>query len=208
MNSIRILAVSFVIVNGALAAEAPVFRATGGKNVLILNTPYGTKTLVGSEEFAKLKSYRFTIPLDDLKPAPIQLVLNTTPVNPPEAPVAAAPSASSAAAPSAASAEPVPAPALSEEKFDETAAGSVDRQVERSLTRANRLYNQRKFSESEAVVDDALELKPESVRAWMMKGSLLKLKGREKEAAEAWEKARSLDPSRREAPALMEGGSV
>jgi hypothetical protein len=215
MIFIVVLIVSFLPARFAFGSQAPVYRATGGKNVVVLKTPYGTRTLVGDEAFAKLKSYRFTIPLDDLKPAPIQLVLNTVPSVVPATPAAAV-SAGSAEAP-AQNAGNTGNAGKTEEKIteettdgstDESNEGTIDRQVERALARANRLYNSRKFSESEEVVDEALELKPGSVRAWMMKGSLLKLKGKSKEASEAWEKARSLERSPREVPAMMEGGSV
>jgi hypothetical protein len=208
MNTIRFVSFFLSLAQGAFAAEAPVYRATAGNHILILKTPYGTKTLIGDQEFAKLKSYRFSIPLDDLKPAPIQLVLNAVPATAPEAAKDLPSTTSAGAAPAPSSSESSQVVAPPEEKSEDAIAETVDRQVDRALARANRLYNLRKFLESEDMVDEVLEIHPGSIRAWMMKGSLLKLKGKSKEAEEAWEKARSLDPSRREVPVLMEGGSV
>src|SRR5207253_1866924 len=70
--------------------------------------------------------------------------------------------------------------------------------VARLVVEANRFYNQGKYYEAMIHVDELTKKRPEFVRGWIMKGSLLYVQGQKDLAKEAWEKAQEMDPKNSE----------
>lgn len=74
------------------------------------------------------------------------------------------------------------------------------------ISEANRLYNKGDFTKSLRYVDEVVRRDPKSVRAWVMKGSLMHVMGHKDLARQAWQKALELDPKNSQVQSIL--GSV
>ncbi len=160
-------------------------------NNLELITPYGRKLIFGDYGFKNQHDYKFSIPLDALRPAPLKAEEKSNDRQ-------------------VASAMPTPGPLLpgtSPTKDDDKTkdkTGLVDplppRVIveydysDRLILEANRLYNRRKFYEASITIEELLTKRPDYPRGWVMKGSLMYVQGYRDLAKQAWEKALELDP--------------
>ena len=185
---------------GALATDGYYVRQNG-KDVELV-TPYGTKRIISQFADEGIDNLHLEIPLSDLKPY-------MAPATPPT-PAAPATAAIAPVAPPATplvdnqadaeeevvEAERVPAslPPRIIVEYDET---------DRLVVEANRLYNKRKFYEAGAVIDEILRKKPSFTRAWVMRGSVMKVQGQLDLAKNAWEKAALLEPENKEIQGLL-----
>lgn len=66
--------------------------------------------------------------------------------------------------------------------------------IEAMLAKANRFYFRGDMKNANHIVDSILFADRENVRAWIMKGSLMRAQGREDLANRAWQHAKTLDP--------------
>ncbi len=76
--------------------------------------------------------------------------------------------------------------------------------TDRLVLEANRLYYKKKFAESTNVVEELIRRKPTYVRAWIMKGSLMFVRGQRDLAQAAWKQALELEPENGEIKQIME----
>ena len=72
------------------------------------------------------------------------------------------------------------------------------------VVKANELYNQGKFSDSMAFVEEILSRNPSNVRGWIMKGSLMHVMGNKDLAVKAWKRALELDPGNANIQRILE----
>lgn len=150
-------------------AHGAQYSAIQQGNLLFLNNPYGTKTFLGDLEFGSLSSYRFEVPISELRP-PSQ----------PAAGGAGGGGAENSSGNSSGQSTKSPTNLDSEEML---------------VVQANRLYQENKISESLQFVEELLRRNPGHIRGWMMKGSLMHTLGHKDFAKQAWDKAAELDPS-------------
>jgi tetratricopeptide (TPR) repeat protein len=69
---------------------------------------------------------------------------------------------------------------------------------------ANDLYNQGKFRESLAYVDEMIRRNEKNTRAWIMRGSLYHALGQKDLAKTAWQSAQQSDPTNQEVKKILE----
>jgi hypothetical protein len=154
-------------------------------NNLELITPYGRKLIFGDYGFKNQHDYKFSIPLDALRPAPLKAeekptdrqVANVAPPNPKDDEKSGADKKSSSLN------DAVPPRVIVEYDYSD-----------RLILEANRLYNRRKFYEASLTIEELLTKRPDYPRGWVMKGSLMYVQGHRDLAKQAWEKALELDP--------------
>jgi hypothetical protein len=156
-------------------------------NNLELITPYGRKLIFGDYGFQNQHDYKFSIPLDQLrppgeKPIPLKAFEKTD-----ERQIASVPPNETKPTAPIASGTPgemVPPRVIVEYDYSD-----------RLILEANRLYNRRKFYEASITIEELLTKRPDYPRGWVMKGSLMYVQGQRDLAKEAWKKALELDPN-------------
>ena len=195
------------------------FKVKEVGNKLEVTSPWGTKSYEASTRLDVMKNYKIEIPLDDLRPVGAEheyrdwfdeddLLAADLPELPRE--VASVkeesttdskitvtnlmPSATPAPTP-VAEATPIPGKKKAEEEPDDTA---------RMIVEANRFYNQGKYYEALLYVEEVLRKKPQFVRAWVMKGSLLYVQGHKDLAKEAWENVLKFEPENQQIQGLLQ----
>lgn len=195
---------------GVLASSAPPFeyKIEESGNNLILVTPDGRRILFGDQNMASERAYQFEIPLSELrdsglatepdrKPASVAQPSNSpSPVPSPfydpdwdweddEEPVVIVPSPKPSPTPS-------PTPKVEYDGSDTM------------ILKANRLFHRRKFYEAALYVDEVLRRNPKSLRAWLMKGSILYKLNQKDLAYQAWQTAAKLDKKGEETKGILE----
>lgn len=170
---------------------------------LELRTPWGKKNISGDFSPSAVGSYRFEIPISDLKPdakakdengevsKSFQDVRITNSYDPSgleklgklrdSEPEKREPASTPTPGPTP--------PARLVIEYDDT---------DRLVLQANRLFNLGKYFDASLVVDELVRKRPEFVRGWVMKGSLLKVQGYNDLALKAWERALVLEPGNKE----------
>lgn len=184
----------------------PVLKATPGWKVretptgTELVTPYGIKEIVGDMGANGNMNYRIEFPLEDLKP-PTQPEMSRSPSSPEneeweewtdEEETASGGSENSCHKENREMSSLPPKVVV---EYDD---------ADRYVVEANRLYNRGKFYDATAVVEELLRKKPDHVRGWVMKGSLMKVQGQKDLAKSAYEQALKLDPNNLELKKLVE----
>ncbi len=180
-------------------AENYYVRETNGGLELI--TPYGKKVILGDYAPDGGFNYNIQIPLSSIKPTP----------SPTPTPAAAAPVATPVPLvihnmypggfPTANSEDSSKNKAATDEPKREPASVIPPKitieydDTDRMVLEANRLYNKRKYYEATQVVEEIIRKKPEYVRAWIMKGSLMYVQKQNDLAKRAWQQALALEPN-------------
>ena len=203
----KLVVFSGLLASALVYAEAPErYDAKESGYNLELLTPYGNRVLYGSFTLDDVKDYQLEIPLEVLKPStaapapspqPPQIVTLPDPKEekakkkkskdedesedrPPKK-VEALPPA------------PVPTPAPTKPQvvveYDDS---------DRFVVEANRLFNRGKYYDASLIIEELLRRKPDHVRGWIMKGSLMHVMGHKDLAQTAWKTAQKLEPQSRE----------
>ena len=144
------------------------YRITNFGDNFQITSPFGSQIFIGDVGVSEMRSYKFEIPIEDLRP------LNRMDIN---------------------NAESKKTGDNSKTKFVES--------EEELLLQANYLYGQGKLSESLDFVDEALRRNNKNIRAWIMKGSLMHLRGESDLAKIHWRKAFKLDPSNKQIKKML-----
>ncbi len=185
---------------------------------LELVTPWGTKTLVGDIGFKNNGNYKIEIPLSDLKP--VYPSKNTTSDNDSDDDKADHKREASKKK-SKSSKEDADADDDDDaDDFDTQKVADKDRKpqslpplaplvveyddTDKLVIEANHFYNQGKFFEASEDVEEILRKKPDYVRGWIMKGSLMYVQNQKDLAKKSWEKAQSLEPTNPQVKTLLE----
>lgn len=200
----------FLLSLSAIAfAAQPQYRVEEQGNNLILITPEGRRILFGEYNLPTEKAYEFEIPLSELsdeKVIPKKVdrapasVPNPSPTpyydvdwdweEPDEDPVAlVTPTPTPSPTPS-----PTPTPTP---KVEYDATDSL-------ILKANRLFHKGRYYETAMYVEEILRRKPEHMRAWLMKGSVLYKLGQKDLAQKAWQQAVVLDTGKKETQGILE----
>lgn len=156
-------------------------RQTGMGYELV--TPNGSKLMLGEYAPNGVHNFRVEVPLNELAPPPKKEERKPDsallpPVEDKKAPEIC----------------PKPEPKAVNREFDDS---------DKYILEANQLYNQGKFYESSQVVEELLRKKPEMVRGWIMKGSLMYVMKQKELAFKAWNQAKALDPENSEVNDLI-----
>jgi tetratricopeptide (TPR) repeat protein len=171
-----------------------------------LQTPYGVKEVVGELAAPGTNAYRVEIPLDELKPPPQ-----------PEDP-------KKDREPTSEGGKNERWETVIEKEITKTSSGDKNcddcekrkpaaippkviveyDDTDRYVVEANRLYNRGKFYDATNVVEELLRKKPDHVRGWVMKGSLMRVQGHKAEAKAAYQTALKLDPENTELKKIVE----
>jgi tetratricopeptide (TPR) repeat protein len=193
----------------AIAPAKPEYKVEEQGNNMILVTPKGRRILFGDQQLSTQKSYEFEIPLAEVSeketqpdrepassqkptptPEPYTYDVDWDWEEPDDDPVplpASSPTPSPTPTPS-----PAPTPKVELDLSDSL------------ILKANHLYHKGRFFEANLYVEELLRKHPESLRGWLMKGSLLYKLGHKDLATKAWEKAIALDPDRKLTQGLLE----
>jgi tetratricopeptide (TPR) repeat protein len=168
-----------------------------------LYTPYGVKEVVGELAPTGTASYRVEIPLEDFKPEPT-----------PDSEKKSAGEEKHQRWETIIEKEitkTVPGEGNTCTNCDKREPASVPPRViveyddsDRYVVEANRLYNRGKFYDATNVVEELLRKKPDHVRGWVMKGSLMHVQGHKELAKAAYQTAFKLDPNNEEIKKLVE----
>lgn len=187
-------------------AEEYEFKAKEQENQVVIKTPWGEKTVVGDYGIG---GYRLEIPISELEPESVKRrrlageqgngessEKNTINSNTVEA-----------------SKETVIKETKIIQNGDEDFIGprrlpphvTVDYDdTDRLVLEANRLFNRKKFDEALTTIDELLRRKPAHLRGWIMKGSLLYVRGHKDLAKTAWNQALALEPENADVKSILE----
>lgn len=158
-------ALALLVADSAVTAEQKYTISQTG-NIVHIKGPDGFKEVyIGDPTFGQLSAYEFEVVLANAEQPPL----------PPEEEKADEKDEKDIKS--------------AEEKTDEPTS---DADIAALLARANQLYNQKKFLESEKVVNQALNLRPDSAKAHAMLGSLKNIMGDREAAKKEWQKALEL----------------
>lgn len=201
----RILA--FVLTMSAFAT--PGWKVRESSEAVELLTPYGVKELVGELAPKGTDAYRVEIPLEDLKPPPKEdsdrepaahqrwetiiekeIVKSGTETN-----TVSNNSNTSNTGDGFYGPQPLGSYPRVIVEYDDS---------DRYVVEANRLFNRGKFYDATNVVEELLRKKPDHVRGWVMKGSLMKVQGHKESAKNAYLTALKLDPNNTELRKIVE----
>lgn len=202
----------------AFGVEEYEFKAKEQENQLVIKTPWGEKTVVGDYGMGE---YRLEIPIEDLEPDYIKKKRlmgkgggegggtnsenNNNTIN-------STNSTNSNTVESAKEKEtiiketrflngdadfigPKPLPPKVTVEYDDS---------DRLVLEANRLFNRRKFDEALSTIDELLRRKPNYIRGWIMKGSVMYVRGHKDLAKTAWNQALTLDPNNEDVKSILE----
>jgi len=161
-------------------------RQTGMGYELV--TPTGSKLMLGDYAPNGVHNFKVEVPLGELAPPAKEERKPDSALLPPKKEV---PPAEEQKAPELC---PKPEPKTAHRDFDDS---------DRFILEANQLYNQGKFYEASQVVEDLLRKRPELVRGWIMKGSLMWVMKQKELALKAWNQAKALDPENSEVNDLI-----
>lgn len=181
-----------------LAAD---YRALEHEKLLHLKTPSGEKTVIGDYD---ANNYRIEIPIEELDPALKEKAKNgensifntnteNSTVESKEKEKETTVKETQIIHEREIASKPEPSRVIVE--YDDT---------DRLVLEANRLFNKRKYFEAVAVVDELIRRKPSHVRAWIMKGSLMYVRGQKELAKTAWKQAQALEPENKEIKSILE----
>lgn len=194
------------LVCAALATErVEDFKAKEVGGRLEINSPYGVKIFTSDFDLEHAHNYKIEIPLKDFRPPegeqPKDKAADTT------SPERALSSSEEEEEEEDDSKDESVAKEDEEEDDEENEDASPKKKkrkivevedttddVGRLVYEANHFFNQGKFYEAMAHVDELTKRRPDFVRGWIMKGSLLYVQGEKNLAKEAWEKALEIEP--------------
>lgn len=178
------------------------YTAREEENAVQLKTPYGEKTVIGDYG---LSNYRFEIPLDDLLPEKLrEMKMRGENIDQLKENLAKETKEKETH-----TIETKIIEKMSEKEGSEN--GSTPSRVtveyddtDRLVLEANRLYNKRKYDETLAVIDELLRRRPDFVRGWIMKGSVMYVRGHKDLALSSWKKAQLLQPNSEDIKSILE----
>ncbi len=197
-------------------AEPQDYKAREQEGQIQLKTPYGEKTLIGDYTTG---AYRIEIPLDDIEPEWVKrkrheaklngeggnstnTERNTTSTNT---------NSTSTVAATEKETRIIEKTIINENGDDFIGPKKLPPKViveyddsDRLVLEANRLFNRRKFDEALATLDELLRRKPTFVRGWIMKGSVMYVRGHKDLAKTAWNQALTLDPENADIKSILE----
>lgn len=187
------------------------FKAKEQENQVVIKTPWGEKTFVGDYGIG---GYRLEIPIEELEPEYVKRRRlasegkgeNSTNNNNNNT------NTTSNTVESAKEKEtiiketkilngdqdfigPKPLPPRVVVEYDDS---------DRLVLEANRLFNRKKFDEAMATIEELLRRKPTYLRGWIMKGSVLYVRGHKDLAKTAWNQALALDPANPDLKSILE----
>lgn len=203
-RKIQIVLAMLQIAHSTMAAPAAEYRVEEQGNNLILITPDGRRILFGEHNLHSEKSYQFEIPLSELTDEKAAGPANRAPA--------------SVAKPDG---EPTPTPFYDvdwdwEEPDEDKSLVAVPTVTpiptpkvdydgnDNLILKANRLFHKGKYYEAALYVEELIRRKPDSLRAWLMKGSVFFKLGQKDLAKQAWAQAAKLDKDSKETKGLME----
>jgi len=186
---------------------------------LELVTPWGTKTLVGDIGFKNNGNYRIEIPLEDLRPVfpskPTPAEAEEKPDEPPKKKLTKKePKASEASEDDDDDSTDEPEEPKAKQPNKDRQPQSIPQiaspltveydDTDKLVLEANHFYNQGRYFEATEDVEEILRKKPDYVRGWIMKGSLMYVQNQKDIAKKAWEKAQTLEPENAQVKSLLE----
>lgn len=194
------------------AAKQPEYRVEEQGNNMILITPDGRRILFGDQNLPSEKAYEFEIPLSELTDEKVKekndrapaSVASPTPSPPPfydvdwdweepdEDPVVLVTPTPTPTPISSPTPTPTPTPKVEYDGSDAL------------ILKANRLFHKGRFYEAAMYVEEVLRRKPDHMRAWLMKGSVLYKLGQKDLAQKAWQQAITLDTEKKETKGILE----
>jgi tetratricopeptide (TPR) repeat protein len=182
----RLIVIAFLFLLPSAHATKGFKIRENGKEVELV-TPWGTHPIVGDLAPNGLPHYRIEIPLDKIKPAPnSDLEASKGAEEWDEWEEEEVVSGDDHA--------PASTPPRMVVEYDDS---------DRYVVEANRLFNRKKYYEATTVVEELLRKKPDHVRGWIMKGSLMRVQGHKDLAKNAYEQALKLEPNNQEIQALV-----
>lgn len=204
----RKLTFALVVLNASCGLALGDYGVKEDSTGVTLTTPFGEKRVVDVERLNNVDNYKIAIPLKDLKPDEKPKVETAAPKPAEEPTKVAIPETKPDAAkekrePASQTPAIAAAPIAPTEKETKPAVVEID-DSDQMIVEANWLYNHRRYFEALTVVERVLRKKPDALRAWIMKGSLLYVQGEKEMAKTAWQKAQTLDPQNSEVQTLLE----
>lgn len=197
----------FLLILVTSLVKAADYTAKEYQNELQIKTPYGEKTVIGDYG---LSNYRLEIPVDELLPEKLK-EMKRRGENIDELKETLKETSTKESKETAT--HTIETKIIERELAGENPNGNgkVPPKVtieyddsDRLVLEANRLYNKRKYNETLSVLDELLRRKPDFVRGWIMKGSVLYVRGHKDLAQVAWKKAQVLQPENADIKSIME----
>lgn len=201
------------------AAEEFEFKAKEQENQVVIKTPWGEKTFVGDYGIG---GYRLEIPIEDLEPEYVKKRRlagkgdgtngennnNTNNNN-----TNSSNSTNSTVESSSKERETVIKETKIIQNNDDDFIGprklppkiTVEYDdSDRLVLEANRLFNRKKFDEALSAIDELLRRKPNYIRGWIMKGSVMYVRGHKDLAKTAWNQALAIEPENSDVKSILE----
>ena len=200
---------ALLILISASALATPGWKVRESKDAVELFTPYGIKELVGEVAPKGSENYRVEIPIEDLKPPPEDPNRQPNAIQRWETIIEKeitktgnTETTSTVSNNSTNTGGDVYGPQPLGARYPRVIVEYDD--SDRYVVEANRLYNRGKFYDATNVVEELLRKRPDHVRGWVMKGSLMKVQGHKESAKNAYLTALKLDPNNAELRKIVE----